>query len=230
MKNSKGIPCNETHFTYSDNRKQISFRFVSDDGVTPSSYTIRIGDTDPMTGEPITEMEFFQEYHRHADNEVYRNLKAIRPPYTQKQKEWREAEKLAFIRGFEQEYGYTPSADDIRYHMEEIEPERFHLYLDEILQQKGGSIDEYGKEFEIQAEDPFSTDLPDDLYALRELADSLTGRLRAVYDAMLQRAAGGADRMTLTDVQHEWGVSYNQIMKDTKKIEKMIREKIGKYR
>lgn len=203
---------------------------MTDDGVTPSSCTIRIGDTDPMTGEHITEMEFFQEYHRHADNEVYRNLKAIRPPYTQKQKEWREAEKLAFIRGFEQEYGYTPSADDIRYHMEEIEPERFHLYLDEVLQQKEGSIDEYGKEFEIQAEDPFSTDLPDDLYALRELADSLTGRLRAVYDAMLQRAAGGADRMTLTDVQHEWGVSYNQIMKDTKKIEKMIREKIGKYR
>ena len=33
--------------------------------------------------------------------------------------------------------------------------------------------------------------------------------------------------MTLTDVQHEWGVSYTQIMKDTKKIEKMIREKIG---
>ena len=32
--------------------------------------------------------------------------------------------------------------------------------------------------------------------------------------------------MTLTDVQHEWNVSYTQIMKDTKKIEKMIRERI----
>ena len=230
MKTTKGIPCNETRFTYGDKRKQISFRFVTDDGITPSSCTIRIGDTDPMTGEPITEMEFFQEYHRHTDSEVYRNLKAIRPAYTRNQKAWRDAEKLAFTRRFEQEYGYTPSADDVRYHMEQIEPERFHLYLDEVLQGDDGAIDEYGREFKQQAEDPFGTELPDDLYALKEVADSLTGRLRAVYEAMLQRAAGGADRMTLTDVQHEWGVSYTQIMKDTKKIEKMIREKIGKYR
>ena len=74
--------------------------------------------------------------------------------------------------------------------------------------------------------DPFGADLPDDICALREIADSLTGRLRAVYEAMLQRAADGAGRMTLTDVQHEWNVSYTQIMKDTKKIEKMIRERI----
>ena len=43
---------------------------------------------------------------------------------------------------------------------------------------------------------------------------------------MLQRMADGADRMTLTDVQREWGVSYNQIMKDVRKIKKLIRERI----
>lgn len=223
MKTTKGIPCNETHFSSIKDRDRISFQFVTDDGITPSSCTIRIGDTDPLTGETIMDMEFFREYHRQADNEIYRNIKAMRPPYTREQKSRRDAEKQAFIRAFEEEHGYTPSPDDVRYHMEQIGPERFHLYLDAAVD----AVAEYSKEFGQAAEDPFGADLPDDLFALKELADSLTGRLKAVYEAMLQRAAGGADRKTLTEVRNEWGVSYTQIMKDTEAIKKMIREIIG---
>ena len=123
---------------------------------------------------------------------------------------------------------YRPSADDILYHLEQTEPERYNLNLGWIMNNEGEPVDEFGDEFIRYDTDPFSADLPDDICALREIADSLTGRLRAVYEAMLQRAADGAGRMTLTDVQHEWNVSYTQIMKDTKKIEKMIRERIGK--
>ena len=154
-------------------------------------------------------MDFFlREYYRLEDSQVHRNIENSRIPYSKEQKAWREKEKQKFIRDFEQEHGYRPSADDILYHLEQI------------MNNEGEPVDEFGDEFIRYDTDPFGADLPDDICALREIADSLTGRLRAVYEAMLQRAADGAGRMTLTDVQHEWNVSYTQIMKDTKKIEK----------
>ena len=225
MKN--GIPCNETRFTNGKDRNRIVYQFVADDGVTPSTCTIRIGDKDPLTGEPITDMDFFlREYYRLEDSQVHRNIENSRMPYSKEQKAWREKEKQKFIRDFEQDHGYRPSADDILYHLEQIEPERYNQNLGGIMNNEGEPVDEFGNEFIRYDTDPFGADLPDDICALQEIADSLTGRLRAVYEAMLQRAADGAGRMTLTDVQREWNVSYTQIMKDTKKIEKMIREKI----
>lgn len=122
--------------------------------------------------------------------------------------------------------GYYPSVDDILYHLEQLESERYNLNLGNITSEEGEPIDEFGDEFVQHDDDPFGADLPDDIYELRQLAESLTGRLRAVYEAMLQRMADGSDRMTLADVQHEWGVSYNQIMKDVRKIKKLIRERI----
>ena len=223
MKN--GIPCNETRFTNGKDRNRIVYHFVSDDGVTPSTCTVRIGDIDPMTGEPVTDMDFFlREYYRLDDHQIHKNIDAVRIPCTGGQKAWREKEKQRYIREFEQKHGYRPSKDDILYHLEQIEPERYNQNLGNITNEEGEPADEYGSEFITHDPDPFGADLPDDIYALREIAASLTGRLRAVYEAMLQRAADGAGRRTLTDVRDEWGVSYTQIMKDTKKIEKMIRE------
>lgn len=37
-------------------------------------------------------------------------------------------------------------------------------------------------------------------------------------------------RTTFKEVADEWHVSYNQVMKDSKRIEKMIREKVGAIR
>ena len=223
----KGLPCNETRFTNGKDRNRIIYRFVTDDPNTPSSCTIRCGDTDPQTGEAITDMSFFREYYRTVDHEVYTNLKTLRPAYTPEQKAWREQKAQAFILDFEQKHGYLPSRDDIRYYLEQIEPERYNLYLDGITGEDGEPVTEFGKEFMCPAADPFGTDLPDDICALREIAAGLTGRLKAVYEAMLQKAADGSDRITYTEIAKIWGVSYNQIMKDTKKIEKMIREKIN---
>ena len=153
-------------------------------------------------------MDFFlREYYRLEDSQVHRNIENSRIPYSKEQKAWREKEKQKFIRDFEQDHGYRPSADDILYHLEQIEPERYNQNLGGIMNNEGEPVDEFGDEFIRYDTDPFGADLPDDICALREIAD-------------------GAGRMTLTDVQHEWNVSYTQIMKDTKKIEKMIRERI----
>lgn len=200
MKNSKGIPCNETHFTNGKNKNRISFRFVTDDGITPSSCTIRIGDTDPMTGEVITDMEFFRDYHRQADREIHRNIHTMRPPYTAEQKAWREQEKQRYIREFEEKYGYSPSLDDILYHLAQIEKERYHLRIDDLEAKDDDSGIEKKDFLAAPSEDPFCTDLPDDIYALREIEASLTPRLKTVYQAMLQFAGGGAGRTTYKEL------------------------------
>ena len=49
-------------------------------------------------------------------------------------------------------------------------------------------------------------------------------------DTILQRAAEGSDRKMFTNVKKEWNVSYTQIMKNTKKIEKMIKETVRTHK
>ena len=231
MKNYKGIHANQTHYTEHKKRDRLVYEFVSDDDNTPSACTIHIGDKDPLTGEVITDMDFFiREYYKEEDHQVYRNLENIRRPYTKEQKAQREKKKHKIIREFEQEHGYRPSKDDILYLLEQKEPERFTQYLDQVTNAAGEPAEEFADEFIWNDEDPFGCDLPDDLYALREIVENLPERLKPVYEAMLQRAADGADRITLTEVSHNKGVSYNQIMKDKKTIIKIIKENIRKYR
>ena len=228
MKSTFGVPCNQTRYTNGTKRNRIVYHFLSNDGITPSACTIRIDSKDPRTGKPIADMDFFlREYYREEDKQVHKNIKAIRRPFTEREKAWLRNAAKAYILEFEQENGYRPSVDSVRYHQEQISEENYHLYLDQIKNQNGETADEFAEEFMQTDEDPFGTDLPDDIYALREIAGSLTGRLRAVYEAMLQHVAGGADRTTFKEVANEWHVSYNQVMKDSKKIEKMIREKVG---
>ena len=73
MKNP--IPCNDYYHTPVSRRDRIDYRFVTDDGNTPSGCTVRIGDTDPATGEAVTDLTFFREYHRLADHQIYVNGK-----------------------------------------------------------------------------------------------------------------------------------------------------------
>ena len=80
-----------------------------------------------------------------------------------------------------------------------------------------------------QDKDPFGADLPDALYDLKEFADSLTGRRKAVYEYMLDKLCGSAERPTLQSLADEWGVSAGMIRKDQQTIILMIREKLGKY-
>lgn len=71
MKITHGIHCNDYLHTPKAFHDRIIYRFVTNDNITPSSCTIRLGDTDPLTGEPITDIRFFQEYYRLVDHQVY---------------------------------------------------------------------------------------------------------------------------------------------------------------
>ena len=89
----KGIRCNETRFTNGDQRDRIQVEFVTDDGNTPSSCTVSIGDVDPVTGEKITDVTFFREYYRVVDHQVHKNLYSESRDHTKEEMDWREAEK-----------------------------------------------------------------------------------------------------------------------------------------
>ncbi len=102
----KGIRCNETRFTNGEDRDRIKFEFLSDDGVTPSSCTVRLGDIDPVSGQAVTNVTFFREYYRVVDHQVHKNLQAERPDYRPQHKAWRDRERLAFIEAFTKRWGY----------------------------------------------------------------------------------------------------------------------------
>ena len=220
----KGIRCNETRFTNGEDRDRIKFEFLSDDGNTPSSCTVRLGDVDPVTGQPVTDLTFFREYYRLVDHQVHKNLKAERPEYSPQVKAWRDREKAAFIEAFTMRWGYTPSKDDVLYHLEQLQKERWNQSLDTFVSQDTGeSTLDWHMEFSVPS--GMDEDLPMELQALREVAASLTGRRAEVYEAMILRAAGGKERIRFSDIARKWGVSPKQITKDQEKIMEMVRRR-----
>lgn len=224
MKN--GNRCNETQYTPKAKRNRIIYRFVTGDRDIPSRYTVRLGDTDPLTGEQMTEVNFFREYYQLVDHEVYITLKSKRPEYTSEQKNWREKESEAFCASFIAMYGYAPSRDDVFYHLEQLEKDRYCLSIDEMINEKNEIITDYRADFGYEDQDPFGTDLPDDIYKLHEITGTLTGRKKAVYEAMLDNLAGGVGKISNVELARRWGVSEGQIRKDQKAIIRMIKEKI----
>lgn len=228
MKTTNGIPCNETRFTPKAGRDRITYQFVSDDGITPASCTIRLGDTDPLTGEKLTDLEFFHAYYRQVDKEIHSTLDCLRPDYTEEQKAWRKEEARRYAADFRKKYGYAPSRDDIFWHLEQKEKQRYCLYYDGLVNEDGDSLTDCIPCFGRRDEDPFGADLPDDIYALRELAATLRGRKKDVYEAMLHNLSGSGRRITNVELARRWGVYENCIRQDQAQIRKMIREKLKK--
>ena len=174
----KGIKCNETRYVNGADRDRIRYEFVTEDGVTPSSCVVRLGDTDPRTGEKITDLTFFREYHRLVDHQVMKNNDAMRPGYTSAEKARRQRRKEAIIAAFAAEHGYMPSTSDVLWWLEGEEPERYNLPLDCLVDEEDGSDDlNRHAEFSI----PFEEEESAELQALREYMES--GQWKADFEA-----------------------------------------------
>ena len=224
MKTSKGIPCNETRHTLKAEKNRICFRFVTDDGNTPSTCIVGIGEIDPLTGEAITDMTFFREYYRMEDHDIYSYWKSRHPALTPEEKQQRNEKKAAMIAEFKKQYGYAPSDSDIHWMTDDFMPERFTVSIERFRDEEGRPECDRITGFAIPCEDPFAEDEPDEILRLREVASSLTGRLADVYEALLVKYAGGKEKITMTSLARKWGVSIQQICKDRKKIIRIIRE------
>jgi hypothetical protein len=230
MKTTNGIPCNDYLHTPKAQHDRIVYRFVSDDGNTVSSCTIRLGDTDPLTGEAITDMGFFTEYHKLAHHQVYENLKASRVDLTPEEKRRFREEKAAFAAAFEKKYGYMPARSDLRDALADRWPKTYHLSIQELINDDGDSKADRREDLSEPAADPFGTDLPIDIACLQEVAASLTGRLADVYEALLVKYAGGKEKITFTSLAEKWRVSHTQIGLDRDKIIRMIRKAVENAR
>ena len=230
MKSTNGIPCNDYLYTTKNQQDRIIFRFVTDDAGTPSSCTIRLGDIDPMTGETITDMSFFTEYHKLARHQVYENLKASRTDMTPEEKRRFREEKAAFAAAFEKKYGYRPTRSDIRDALASRWPKTYHMSIQELINEDGDSKADQREDLSVPATDPFNEDAPLDIACLREVAATLTGRLADVYEALLVKYAGGKEKISFTSLAEKWGVSHTQIAYDRDKIFRMIRKAIEETR
>ena len=226
MKITNGVPCNDFIHTPKAKHNRITYRFVNDDSNTPSACTIRLGDIDPLTGKPITDVSFFTEYYRLVDHQVYANLKASRVDLTPEEKRRFTEEKTAFIKAFEEKYGYRPHRDDIRNALENRWPKTYHLSIQEMVNDEGDSKADQRMDLSEPAPDPFDENIPADIAALRTVAASLTGRMADVYEALLVKYAGGKEKITMTALAEKWHVSVTQICSDRNKIIRMIRKAI----
>lgn len=230
MKANHGIPCNDYLHTPTAQHDRIAFRFVTDDANTPASCIIRLGDIDPMTGEAITDVGFFTEYHKLAHHQVYKNLKASRVDLTPEEKRQFREEKAVFITAFEKKYGYKPTRSDIRDALAAHWPKAYHLSIQEMINEEGDSKADQREDLSIPAADPFNADAPLEIACLREVASSLTGRLADVYEALLVKYAGGKEKISFTSLAKKWGVSATQIGYDRDKIFRMIRKAVENAR
>jgi len=220
----KGIRCNETRYVNGADRDRIRYEFLSEDGAVPSSCTVFLGDTDPLTGEEITDVTFFREYHRLVDHQVRKNLSAVRRDYSPAEKALRKRRKEEYATAFTAEHGYAPSRSDVLYYLDQSEPERYHLSLDSLVDEETGGDDlERHAFFSV----PSFADAEESvqMQALREVAAGLSGRKAEVYEAMIQRAAGGQARLRFSDIAKKWGVAPKQITKDQQRIMDMVRRR-----
>ncbi len=226
MKPIYGIPCNDYLYTRKDQRDRIVFRFVSDDENTPSSCTVRLGDNDPITGEAVTDVGFFTEYHKLANHQIYSHMKAVQADLTPEEKAKFRAEKAAFAEAFEKKYGYKPCRSDLRDALADRWPKTYHLSIQELINDDGDSKADQREDLSTPAADPFDENAPTDIACLHEVASSLTGRLADVYEALLIKYAGGKEKITFASLAEKWGVSQTQIGLDRDRIFRMIRKAV----
>lgn len=224
----KGIRCNETRNDTREARDMIRFEFLSDDGLIPSVCTVRLGDVDTVSGEPVTDVTIFREYYRLKDRQVRQNLKAERPERTDGEIARRNREKAALAEEFRRRWGYDPSADDLRYLLEDREVERWNLSLSVLVNEE--DRDDCCRHVELSTPADMDEEVPVELQALRDVAASLSGRKAEVYEAMIQRAAGGRERLRFGDIAAKYEVSPKQINKDTERIKEMVRRRAEELR
>ena len=230
MKSAKGIPCNETRHTLKAEKDRICFRFVTEDGNTPSACTVSIGDTDPMTGETITDMTFFTEYHRMADHDIYSWWKSRRPALTAQEKRQRGDRKTALAEDFEAEYGYRPRESDLQWMTDGFRTERTTVSVEQFRDEEGcPEIDRIGG-VSIPFEDPFAENEPDEIFRLRALASTLKGEMADLYEWLLVKYAGGKVKLSMQEIADRWGISLSQAYKDKDRLVRMIREACRKER
>ena len=222
-----GIPAHDTRYVAKKNWNVLRYDFVSDDGLVPSSCEIRLGDPDPMTGEPITDMTVFSSYYRLVNQEVRTNLDQIRIEKTKKERRKTNELKARLAADFEKEYGYAPNEDNLRHLAEEVEGSPYILVpIDAIVNEEDDSsgVQDWTA-YSVPFDDPYEDDESLEIRAMREVGRSLTGRMKVLFDLMYEKFDAGAEKVKRVDLADELGVSPAAITKALAKIAALINAK-----
>ncbi len=222
----KGIPCNEYTEYGPKHQNSITFTFVTDDGLTPSFFRISLGDPDPLTGEPISDRTIFREYHCQRNREIYYNKLAAAVPFTQREQEERRHLRDQIAADFERDYGYPLTSEAVDILLNERHPKKYRVELDSLVTKEGNPcLDALMALADPTAERAFLDAESDGerVEKLRAFAAKLTGRLRDVYDLMLQEAAGFSTHGQALDIAKKWGVTKSCISKDKLRLIRDIR-------
>lgn len=215
---TNGIRCNNTLFKKVGTCKQIRYTFVSEDGNTPSACTISLGDIDPMTGEAINDVTFFQDYQREANHEVRLTLKGMRPGRTDAEKAERQRERAEIAREFKAEHGYVPDRDTVRYIQDSRQGNRYHIHLESCRNESGEECWQNLAAFaDPTAEAAFPGNEDERVTAIYEVAAGLTGRQKDVFELMMDKYAGQKGGPTGKELAEKWGVNEMTISRDQKK-------------
>ena len=222
---NKVIRRNDTRYVSKANMSLLKYEFATEDGLTPSSCEIRLGDIDPMTGQPITDESVFKGYYQCVNQEVRVNLKQIRLEKTKEERRKTNELKARLSARFEQEHGYKPNEDNLRLLVEQEEGSQyFMLPLDSLRNEDGESYAEILQPYSEPFEDPYKEE-PLQIRAMREVGESLTGTLKVIFDKMSDRFDAGATKVKRVDLADELDVSPAAITKALEKIAALIKAK-----
>lgn len=222
----KVLNCNETQFYGPEKQNAIRYEFVTGDPEIPSNMTISLGDMDPLTGETITDVEVFRDYNLKRNQEVYDNLKAMRPDYSKEEKEARRLERLRIAEEFREDYGYEPNLDTVRYLQEQRWKSRYVLHLDAFANEEKEDMDQDRiSEMADPAAEKAFRELEDREEYARVLAftGTLEGRLKDVFMLMILEALGKNGEMNGVTLGKKWNASKHAISRDRQKLKEMLR-------
>ena len=130
----KGIPCFDYNETGKKNQTSIYYSFVSGDEEIPSHFRVSLGDVDPLTGEAITDVTFFQQYHTQRNHEIYLNKKAVAAAPTSSEAKLRRELRKKLAADFERDNGYPPDKAMLNWLMRNSAPKNYRRMLDAKLQ------------------------------------------------------------------------------------------------
>ena len=220
--------CHDTQYVPKSRQDVIRFDFLTDDRVTPSSSVIRLGDQDPMTGDPITDVTVFSGYYKQVNEEVSMNLDQIRIKKTKKERRKTNELKAVLSAEFEKEHGYQPTSVDLRMFVEEVEGSPYILVPVDSFQNDdddGDSGLESWSPYSEPFKDPFEDETSLMISALRSVSGSLDGRLKDFFNILQKKCETGEGKVKMLDLAAELNVSPAAITKMKKRLAAAIQAK-----
>ena len=222
--NIKGIPCFEYSEVGPKGQNRIDYRFVTGDEEIVSNFRVSLGDTDPMSGEKITDLTLFQEYRRMRNQEVYGNKKAIAMPLSAREKEVRRELQVRISAEFKQEFGYEPDNGTLKWLLNEAAPRKYRLEIDSFVTEEGISWADCMAAFaDSSAEEDFLEVENDGMDPIEAFAATLDEKELEMFRLLQMKADGCNMHGMICYLARKWGMEQYQVTRMKQRIGRKLK-------